>query len=239
VWVWRACAWLVLVALMVAAVRRLRDVPAAFWILAGLLLLMPSSSIFPAADLAADRRMYLPMLALAPAIALLLPAGGRRQWGLMIAAVLGALAIERTYVWASDERLWGEAVEMAPEKIRPRLQLSRAVHPDRAVELLREAERMAPQDAEVATELARVFLELRRPGEALSEAGRALALTPREPHALSNRGAVLLAMNQREAARRDFMAALRIDPCLTDARENLERSGGLPADAPRCGTGGP
>jgi hypothetical protein len=237
-WAWCAGAWLVLVALMVAAVRRFREAPAAFWILAGLLLLIPSSSIFPAADLAADRRMYLPMLALGPAIALLLPSG-RAQWGLVVAVVLGALAMERTYVWSSDERLWSEAVRMAPEKIRPRIQLSRAVPPDRAVELLKEAERIAPQDAEVPTELARVYLQLRSPGEALSEAGRALALTPREPHAFSNRGAVLLAMNQREAARRDFLAALRIDPCLTDARENLERSGGVPADAPRCGIGGP
>jgi Flp pilus assembly protein TadD len=52
-----------------------------------------------------------------------------------------------------------------------------------------------------------------------------LALTPGEPHALNNRGAVLLAMNQTAAARRDFLAALKIDPCLTEARENLARSG--------------
>ena len=39
---------------------------------AGLILLLPSSSIFPAADLAADRRMYLPMLAFAAAAGLVL-----------------------------------------------------------------------------------------------------------------------------------------------------------------------
>jgi hypothetical protein len=41
-------------------------------------------------------------------------------------------------------------------------------------------------------------------------------------------------MNQTAAARRDFMAALTIDPCLTEARDNLQRSGGIPPDAPRC-----
>ena len=61
-----------------------------------------------------------------------------------------------------------------------------------------------------------------------------LALTPGDPHAINNRGAVLLAMNQTAAARRDFLAALRIDACLEEARDNLERSGGIPPDAPAC-----
>lgn len=229
--VWRWLAWLVLLGLAVAAGMRFRERKAAFWILAGFILLMPSSSIFPAADLAADRRMYLPMLALAPAIALLLPAW---RWRWAVVAALGLLAMERTYVWSSDARLWGEAVELAPAKIRPRLQLARAVPPEEGLMVLTEAARLAPQDAEVATEMARVYLEMGRPGEALAQAGRALALTPGEPHALNNRGAVLLGMNQTAAARRDFLAALRVDPCLQDARENLARSGGVPAEAPRC-----
>src|ERR1035441_4777288 len=73
-WEWRLLAWIVLGSLIAAAALRFRSVPAAFWILAGFILLIPSSSVFPAADLAADRRMYIPMLALAPAAALLLPA---------------------------------------------------------------------------------------------------------------------------------------------------------------------
>ena len=35
-------------------------------------------------------------------------------------------------------------------------------------------------------------------------------------------------------ARRDFLAALQLDPCLVEARDNLQRSGGIPADAPHC-----
>ncbi len=228
---WRLLAWLVLLALIGAAAVRFRDVPAAFWILAGFILLLPSSSIFPVADLAADRRMYLPMLAFAPAIALLFgPWKTRLIWPL--AGLLVILSIGRTFVWASDERLWGEAVRMAPQKVRPRIQLSRAIPPEQAVAILLEAERSAPLDAAVPTELARVYLELHRPAEALSEAGRALALAPHEAQALNNRGAVLLAMNQKEAARRDFIAALQVHPCLVEARENLVRSGGLPAGQP-------
>jgi tetratricopeptide (TPR) repeat protein len=194
--------------------------------------LIPSSSVFAAADLSADRRMYLPMLAFAPAIALMMPR--RARWPWIAVGVLAVLSIGRAYVWSSDERLWGEAVQLAPKKIRPRIQLSRAVAPEAALGVLQEAAKLAPQDPGVPTELARVYLELHRNGEALAQAGRALALAPGEPHALNNRGAVLLAMNQTAAARRDFLEALRRDACLGEARENLGRSGGIPAEAPVC-----
>ncbi len=39
----------------------------ATWWIGGLILLIPSSSLFPAADLSADRRMYLPMFCFAAA----------------------------------------------------------------------------------------------------------------------------------------------------------------------------
>lgn len=230
-WVWRVLAWAVILGLVFAAVRRVREVPAAAWILAGLILLVPSSSIFPAADLAADRRMYLPMIAFVPAMALLLP---RSRWMIFVVGLFGLLSMERAYVWASDARLWGEAAEQAPGKLRPILQLSRAVPPEQAVSLLEDAEKLAPQNPEIPAELARVDLELNRPGEALGEAGRALALMPGDANALNNRGAVLLAMKQTEMARNDFLAALRADPCLEEARQNLERSGGVPGDAPGC-----
>ena len=189
-WAWRSMAWLVLALLAVAAARRLRQESAAFCILTGLILLLPSSSIFPVADLAADRRMYLPMAAFSPAIALLLPV--RRI--AVLAVILAALSAGRTWVWASDERLWSEAAAQAPGKLRPVLQLSRAVAPSRAADLLKDAERVSPSDPDLPSELVRVDLELNRPAEALAEAGRALALAPREAHALNNRGAALLAL---------------------------------------------
>jgi Tfp pilus assembly protein PilF len=52
-----------------------------------------------------------------------------------------------------------------------------------------------------------------------------LALNPRSPDALNNRGAALLALDQKDAARQDFERALSIDPCQFDARLNLFRLG--------------
>jgi tetratricopeptide (TPR) repeat protein len=235
-WAWRLAAWAVLLALGIALVSRVRKTPAAFWFLAGLILLVPSSSVFPAADFAADRRMYLPMLAFAPGVALLLPRG-KGRWAMAGIALLALVSVDRTYVWASDRRLWSEAVALAPGKIRPRIQLARAVTPEEALPILAEAQRLAPENPGPPAELARVDLEMNRPAEALAQAGRALALAPHDPGALSNRGTVLLALRQPAAARRDFVAALALDPCLEEARTNLEHSGGVPAGTRPCGTG--
>jgi thioredoxin-like negative regulator of GroEL len=79
-------------------------------------------------------------------------------------------------VWMSEGIPLEEAVRRAPAKIRPKIQLARAVAPPRAIELLNEAKRLAPENANVATELGRALLAAGRPAEALGEFGRALAL---------------------------------------------------------------
>ena len=219
--------WLV-VAGLIAVAWRWR---AGFWFAAGLILLLPSSSIFPAADLSADRRMYLPMVAFAACAGLLL-ARVRRPWIAGLAVLLIGLSVQRTLVWRTEQTLWTDAVAKSPRKVRTVLQLARAVEPREALDLIRRARELAPNDPRVPTEAGRVYMELGRPAPALSEFGRALALTPNDPAALNNRGAALLALGQKEAARADFERALKSDPCLRDARENLK---GLGVDLPACG----
>ena len=213
-----APAWLAVLAIAFVALKRQR------WLLAGLVLLLPSSSIFPASDLAADRRMYLPLVAFATAAGLLLRPV-RARWLAVMAVLLVALSVHRTWVWSSEERLWSEAVERAPRKVRPRIQLARAVGGERAVQLLAEARALAPEDPNIPAELGRLYLESGRPDRALAEFGKALALAPNDPRALNNRGTALAALGQREAAVADFERALARDPCLSEARLNLRRLG--------------
>jgi hypothetical protein len=204
-------AWLA-IALALVAFRKNR------WLMAGTILLIPSSSIFPAADLAADRRTYLPMIAFCAAFATLV----RRVPRLYLAplgVLLIGLSIGRSEVWRTERSLWQEAHEQAPSKPRPTIQLARAVAPTEALEILRTA----PATTDVLAERGRVYLDLGRPADALREFGRALALSPRDAHAVNNRGAALLALGQTAAARTDFERALSIDPTLPEAKQNLER----------------
>ena len=202
---------------------RHRSRPAAMWLLAGLILLIPSSSIFPAADLSADRRMYLPMLGFAAAAGWLLTRVRTAALAAVVVVALAGVSIGRTHVWMTEERLWREAVRRAPEKVRPKIQLARAIPAAEALELLAGAATLAPYDPAVPAETGKIFLSEGQPAAALQEFGRALALDPLDARNFNNRGVALDALDQTEAARQDFERALRIDPGLTEARQNLEK----------------
>ena len=232
VWI-AALAWAGVIVLVGIAAFQFSRARAGFWFLAGLVLLLPSSSIFPATDLAADRRMYLPMIGFAACAGLLL----ERLRPIFLAPVLIlliGLSVARTAIWRTEESLWTDAVAKAPTKIRPRIQLARAVEPARALPMLEQAKQMAPEDPRIPSEEGRVYLSLGRPDRALPEFGRALALSPHSVDALNNRGVALLALDQKEAARADFERALAIDPCQFDARLNLSRLGVSKPTPPVC-----
>ena len=224
-------AWGGLAALAWLATRYFSGAGAGFWFLGALVLIAPTSSIFPATDLAADRRVYLPMVAFASAVGLLLRRTDfpRLLWA--GAVVLGMLSYVRVEVWRSPEGLWEDAMRAAPGAVRPRIQLSRLRPPREALALLEEAKQIAPGDASVASERGRVFMQLNQPGEALKEYGEAVALRPDDALAYNNRGAALLALGLREHAESDFRRAVALDPCLKEARENLSRLG-VRVDAP-------
>ena len=228
-----AAAWAGVAALLWLAWRWFSGLRAGFWFVAGLVLLAPSSSIFPAADLANDRRMYLPLMAFAACAGVLLRKV-KGPWLAGVTAAYLAIAIHYTSLWRSPEALWTEAVKRAPAKLRPRLQLARVLPPPRALAVLEEARLLAPGDPAVPSEQGRIRLELNQPAEALEAFGRALALDPNNARALNNRGAALAAWGQPEAARADFERALALDPCLFDARLNLARMGVPAPDRASC-----
>jgi hypothetical protein len=217
-------AWLATAVAVGLALRHLGRAKWAFWAVASLVLLLPSSSVFPAADLAADRRTYLPVMAAGAALAL------RFSWMSHVVYALVVLSLLRTADWLDPERFWRKQADSG--SIRSVVQLARVVEPAESLQLLEEAKRKSPDDALVASELGRVYASSGSPEKALAEFGRALAKMPNSPQALSNRGVALLLMKQHDAARMDFERALQVDPCAFEARLNASRMGlQLPTDA--------
>lgn len=212
-----------------AGVGLWRGHPAGRWFVFGLILLLPSSSFLPAADLVAWRRLYLPMTAFSLAIAWVLP----RRALLPVLALCTVLSAARAIAWRDEAGLWREAAAAAPGKLRPRLQLARLAPPAEALALLAEAEQIAPGDPAIASLRGRAYLQQGEAARALAEFGRALAQRPDDPKAILNRGVALEALGQVEAARADYLRALDRDPCQPQARQNLQRLGHpLPPCAP-------
>ncbi len=220
-------AWVVL--LVAAGFLLWRGHPAGRWFVIGLILLLPSSSVLPAADLVAWRRLYLPMTAFSLAAAYLLP----RRTVLPILAILTFLSAARAVAWRDEAGLWREAAAAAPDKLRPRLQLARLAPPAEALAILAQAELIAPNDPQIASLKGRAYLQQGDAPRALAEFGRALAQRPDDPKAILNRGVALEALGQVEAAQADYLRALDRDPCQAQARQNLQRLGvPLPPCAP-------
>lgn len=216
----RPTVWVAILAWGALAALCLIPFRGRFWFLMGLLLLAPSSSILPAADLAADRRMYLPMIAFCACAGVLLQAVDRRVIVAMVLALI-AISIRYSLLWERPEALWREAKRLAPGAVRPRIQLARALAPAEGLEELKDA----PDVESVATERGRLLMTLGRPAEALSAFGRALALSPNDAGTISNRAVALAALGSRDAAVAEFQRALKKDACLSDARENLAKLG--------------
>jgi len=195
------------------------------WFAAGLILLAPSSTLLPAQDLAADRRLYLPMIAFATLAGLLLSNVPKRMFLIPLVAALIAVSFVRTQVWRTERTLWGEAVEWAPKKLRPRILLARASDTETALQILNVAQANAPSDPNPPLEKGLRLMEANLPELALPEFEHARALAPSDPRILNNHGVALSKLGQREAAVEDFRRALQLDPCWSSARANLDLLG--------------
>jgi tetratricopeptide (TPR) repeat protein len=213
--------WLLLAGLAVVLLSRRTHWPPAVWFLGSLVLLMASSSVFPADDLAADRRMYLPWIALAPALALLTTRLPRAAVAAII-ALLAVLTLARTAVWSSELTLWSDTVQRSPAKLRPRLQLARALPPEAALLQLETAARLEPASPLVPAERGRVHLQMNRADLAIADFGQAAAAEPGNPQHWNSLGGAFSLLDQPAAARRAFERALRLDPCYLDSRRNLD-----------------
>jgi protein O-mannosyl-transferase len=200
--------------LPLALLWKLRPDTWRFWVLAALLFLLPTSSVFPLADLTADRRVYMAIAMLA----LALPP--QAKWAL---PVLILLSVPRALVWRDPKALWQEAMQASPEKLRPALQYSRYVSPEEGLQTLKAYASIGSNDAQYHTELGRIAMQQRDAARALGAFGQALALDPEKASHYYNRGAALLALGQREDAEADFRRALAIDPKHGPAQKALIR----------------
>jgi hypothetical protein len=220
---WRG--WLAWVIILATATFLWKNYRHGKWIGAGLILLAPSSSIFPGADLAADRRLYLPMVAFAALAGLLLQ--GIQRWMILapVAVGLSVLSFVRARIWLTEQTLWTEAVARAPRKVRPLLQLSRASDAGTALRILDKAQAIAPDDPTPVQEEGLRLLAAKRPDLALVQFERALILAPNDPDLLNDRGVAHTFLGQHDAAVEDFAHVLSINPCQGTARRNLERLG--------------
>ena len=235
VW-WQAVLWVLLLAASVYG--SVRNRPGAFAGLACFLVLAPTSSVVPIlTEVGAERRMYLPLIAL---VALVVIGGWqwlnvrlpRRlalwwQWGLgvLVALALGSVAHARNEEFSTPISIWQSAVAATPGNARAHNNLAMAyleAGQDAKAELhFRRALQCDPAYADAQANLGAVLAE--RGEVAAAEQHYRSALLSKADHvrALNGLAIGLEGRGQLDSALVYYRAALRIDPYLAEAHINL------------------
>lgn len=199
------------------------------------LILGPTSSVRPIlTEVAAERRMYLPLAAV---VALVVIAGDallRRLaaprlaavTAVTIAAVVLAFAtIRRNEDYRTTLGFWSDIVAKRPDNPRARAWLGNALHDlgrDReALEQLTAAIRLDPRDATAHYNLGVVLASQGRTDEAIERNREAIRLKPEYPQAHSNLASALESRGDLDGAVRHYREAIRIDPRYVIGHYNL------------------
>ena len=249
-----AC-WLPVFAAVGLGLRR--GSPAGFWGAFFFLLLAPSSSFLPLADLFFEHRAYGALAALSALSALAglflyerLKAAGR--WDARARRALGAAVIlvfllltgatfARNGVYASPVALWSDTVRKAPYNPRAHLNLGVALRDtdriDQEILAYQEALALKPDYPDALHNLAHALTRAGRYQEALDLYNRAVKSSPLDADSINGRGVVLAILGKREEAIADYRRALAIAPGNVMALANLGKAlfeSGRSDEARRC-----
>ncbi len=222
--------------------------PAGFLGIWFFLALAPTSSFLPLEFTARDRRMILPLAALA---ALVVAAAWRAgQWflerfgknpgarralaaaglalGASVALALGLATWDRNLDYATPVSIWRDTVEKAPGNFRAWEALGQALEGtgeyEKAVEAARKALALAPDRGPSWVLLGTAFWDMERAGEAEAAFRRALAHDPDNFLAHGNLSTVYFTLGRHEEAIREARLALAMRPDYFPARMNLALS---------------
>ncbi|HSL19035.1 MAG TPA: tetratricopeptide repeat protein [Methylomirabilota bacterium] len=213
-------------------------------------ILAPTSSVVPiATEIAAERRMYLPLMAvvvLACAaawwLAGRLPAGRRRPVltaaAVLVCTGLGALTVARNRVYGDELAIWEDTVRTRPGNPRALQNLGsvlvRRGDRDRAAEAFRAALAAAPGFAPALEGLGGVLVDQGRRREGAELLHSAVAVNPVAHDALENLGLIALDEGRIADALELLERAARLRPEDEVTRLNLAKArlaGGDPAAA--------
>ncbi len=220
VWVWR------------------RSLPLGFACVFFFLTLAPTSSIVPIlTEVGAERRMYLPLMALLPlGVALSARVFARCKsgwrWGvvmaLVVALALAGVTVRRNGDYGDDASLWASAVLAAPDNVRARNNLALALESRDQLEAAllhyRRALELQGGWAEPHNNMGGVLLRLGRAQEAVSHLRQALELRPHYLAAQYNLGVALLRVGRPKQAGDYLQKVLRVQPNFFAARLQAGRA---------------
>jgi tetratricopeptide (TPR) repeat protein len=198
-------------------------------------ILAPTSSFRPlAAEVVAERRMYLPLvavvvLAVLAGWALLDRVKAPRGVGIagvaVLAAILGIVTIQRNRTYQTTLSFWNDVVAKRPDNPRARIWLAKHLREGgkntEAIQHLTAAVRLQPGNGDAQYGLGVALASQGRTDEAIEHYQEALRINPEDAPAHNNLGAALASRGQIVEAIRHYLQAIRINPAYAGPHYNL------------------
>jgi tetratricopeptide (TPR) repeat protein len=207
------------------------------------LILAPSSSIVPiVTEIAAERRMYLPLAAVIVLLVIgayhLLNVAARRfstsersfqrvgiGLALIAVAALCAGTIARNGNFRSETAIWSDTVSKRPGIAFAQFEYANALYAsgefDEAIRHYKEALRLKSEYPEAHTNYANLLADRGHLDEAIYNYQEAIRLRPDFAEAHNNLGTVLISQGKLDQAIEQITQALRIKPAWSAALSNL------------------
>jgi hypothetical protein len=206
-------------------------------------ILAPTSSFRPLSwEVAAERRMYLPLaavvfpLVLGGATLLRKLRAPRLVGGLLavaFAATLAVVTIQRNEVYRTPVVFWSDVVSKRPDNPRARISLGYYLYKQgrsaEALSHLTEAVRLQPQSAKARSNFGIVLASQGRTGEAIEQYREAVRIDPNDSRTRFNYARALIRQGRREEAIEQLEATLRLYPGFSSAILLLDRLRNGPA----------
>jgi protein O-mannosyl-transferase len=206
------------------------------------LILAPTSSIMPLADLAFEHRMYLPLAAVVSGVVVGGWLAGQRLvrrgtislstmtfaggfLTLLVVVALGTVTFQRNLDYQSEFAIWQDTAAKVPGNGRARNNLGLAWYargcPGEAIPEFRAALKIKPEYAEAHCNLGAVLAEAGQTEEAIENFRKAIEIEPGSAKAYFNLGSVLADRKRTAEAIDLFQNALDAQPNYAEAHNNL------------------
>jgi len=194
------------------------------------IILIPTSSFIPIADLAVEHRMYLSLAAVATlaVVGASLLVRGRRLGGVaavLVVVILAALTIRRNTDYSSELAIEADTASQSPHNPRAQYDLGVALeHTGNLTDAIAHYE-LALQDnpdyVDALTNLGYLLSVSGRPGDAVEPLQHALRIKPGLAEAHNNLGHALVQEGKVQEAVREFEQAIHLKPDFWPAHNNL------------------
>jgi superkiller protein 3 len=204
------------------------------WVLG---LLAPTAIVPLLNEIAQERRMYLPLAAIAMLFVIggysLLRRAAKNRWpiatmsamSVMLMVVYGVVSAHRLSIYPNPIALWQSTIDLWPEDALAHnnlgVSLREAGRLNEALEHYQIAERIRPKDPDVHNNLGNVLVDLGRGDEAMIQYEQALQAKPAFAEAHNNLGFQLARRGQTEAALQQYKLAIQARGDYPQAYNNL------------------